>query len=514
MPLWEEAAIAHGAGSSARYRASEWLHDGKRFVCVSDATGAERLEIRDASGDAEPIVLGDIDLGRVVELAASPTADVVAVSNHRHELLIVDLDERRARTIDRSPASHVRDLAFSPDGRWIAYSCAVPPDAMSTANADTAIVRIAKMKSGAVHDVTPLLRVDRGPAWDPEGNYLYFISTRDFNPVYDALQFDLSFPQASRPFVVTLRDDVPNPFVPKPAPVHKGRQGRRRAATSAARTRSRRASTSISTASAAASWGFRSTKANTSRSWRRAAACSSRSFRCAASSRRARAGTTTTTRGTLLAYDFEQQRCAPFAHDVARHPPRRRRTHARVHVARTHARDRRARRLARRRTGRSENAVRTRVAAAAGSISRARASRSIRAPNGCRCTTKRGACSASSSGTKRCRASIGISCANAMPRSCRSCARAAELSDVMWEMLGELGTSHAYEIGGDHRAPRAVPARVSRRRSRAGTAKDGYDIAKIYRGDSWNRDIDSPLAEPGLADSRRRRRSSRSAGAR
>jgi tricorn protease len=48
--------------------------------------------------------------------------------------------------------------------------------------------------------VTPLLRVDRAPAWDPDGNYLYFISTRDFNPVYDALQFDLSFPQASRPF--------------------------------------------------------------------------------------------------------------------------------------------------------------------------------------------------------------------------------------------------------------------------------------------------------------------------
>ena len=29
----------------------------------------------------------------------------------------------------------------------------------------------------------------------------------------------------------------------------------------------------------------------------------------------------------------------------------------------------------------------------------------------------------------------------------------AELSDVIWEMHGELGTSHAYEIGGDHRKP-------------------------------------------------------------
>ena len=72
-----------------------------------------------------------------------------------------------------------------------------------------------------MHDVTSPLRVDQSPVWDPEGKYLFFISTRDFNPVYDALQFDLSFPQASRPFVVTLRSDVPSPFVPKPKPVHR-----------------------------------------------------------------------------------------------------------------------------------------------------------------------------------------------------------------------------------------------------------------------------------------------------
>ena len=30
-----------------------------------------------------------------------------------------------------------------------------------------------------------------------------------------------------------------------------------------------------------------------------------------------------------------------------------------------------------------------------------------------------------------------------------------EFSDLMWEMQGELGTSHAYELGGDHRQPPA-----------------------------------------------------------
>ena len=32
----------------------------------------------------------------------------------------------------------------------------------------------------------------------------------------------------------------------------------------------------------------------------------------------------------------------------------------------------------------------------------------------------------------------------------------AELSDLIWELHGELGTSHAYEMGGDHRKPPAM----------------------------------------------------------
>src|SRR5439155_17722715 len=73
-----------------------------------------------------------------------------------------------------------------------------------------------------------------------------------------------------------------------------------------------------------------------------------------------------------------------------------------------------------------------------------------------------------------------------------------ELSDLIWEMHGELGTSHAYEYGGDLREPPQY------RRGFLG-ADYVYDepatswrITQIFRGDSWNRDGDSPLAEPGV----------------
>ena len=73
-----------------------------------------------------------------------------------------------------------------------------------------------------------------------------------------------------------------------------------------------------------------------------------------------------------------------------------------------------------------------------------------------------------------------------------------ELSDVIWEMHGELGTSHAYESGGD----KPVPPQYKRGFLGADVAWDArakaYRIERILRGDAWNRDADSPLAEPGV----------------
>lgn len=73
-----------------------------------------------------------------------------------------------------------------------------------------------------------------------------------------------------------------------------------------------------------------------------------------------------------------------------------------------------------------------------------------------------------------------------------------ELSDLIWEMQGELGTSHAYEMGGDHRRPRLYYRGFLGAELSFDRRSGGWRIDKILRGDSWDRQADSPLAEPGL----------------
>jgi tricorn protease len=209
---WEGAVSQHGEADGVRYRLLTWLNDHKRLIAAASDGESDRevLTLLTADGSAPARQLPDLDVGRVVDLEVAPTADTVAVANHRNELLLINLagDEPQSRQLDRSPFGRIEGMAWSFDSRWLAYGFAN--------TAQTSAIKLADVESGQATQVTnPVLR-DRSPAFDPEGKYLYFIGQRDFDPVYDELHFDLGFPKGSRPFAITLRKDLENPFIPRP----------------------------------------------------------------------------------------------------------------------------------------------------------------------------------------------------------------------------------------------------------------------------------------------------------
>lgn len=211
MANWEGAVVQHGTANGVRYRLARWLHDGKRLVMVSDATGEEALEVHMADASAEPELLEGLDIGRPVSLYPAPTKPEVALSNHRNELILVNIETRTARVLDRSRYARIRGMAWSPDGNWLAYGFADTQQ--------TSLIRLCRVETGEIFAATkPVLR-DGWPAFDPEGKYLYFLSYRDFDPVRDSMHFDLGFPTGMRPYLLTLRTDLPSPFIPSPPPL-------------------------------------------------------------------------------------------------------------------------------------------------------------------------------------------------------------------------------------------------------------------------------------------------------
>jgi tricorn protease len=217
MGNWEGPVLQHGELDGVRYRELNWLNDGKRLVAINDATGRENLVVFNPEDASEPRTYSDIEFGRVISLVVSPTDDVVAITNHRNELVTVDLEAGTSRVLDRSDYENIRGIDWSPDGRWLAYG--FPFTSQKTA------IKLCNFETGETHFATePVLR-DVSPSFDPEGKYLYFLGHRILNPVYDNLQFDLGFPRGVKPYLITLQRDLRSPFIPEPkAPDEKDKQ--------------------------------------------------------------------------------------------------------------------------------------------------------------------------------------------------------------------------------------------------------------------------------------------------
>jgi tricorn protease len=197
----------------ARGRLPRVLGETGKAVWVTDASGADALEIGAVAGEPGTVRIGEGVLGHVVHLAASPDGATVAVAAHDGRLLVVDVESGRVSELAASDDGPVDGLSFSPDSAWLTWS---QPELRPLAR-----IRIARILEGAdgreVIDVTDGRFADTSPVFTSDGLYLAFLSQRTFDPVYDTQSFDLSFPFGSRPYLVPLAAHTPSPFGPMPA---------------------------------------------------------------------------------------------------------------------------------------------------------------------------------------------------------------------------------------------------------------------------------------------------------
>jgi tricorn protease len=182
---------------------------GDQVVWVTDADGEDALEIAPVNGaaGAHPRRIGTGELGRVLELAASPDGRRVAVATHDGRVLLADVDTGEFRELVHTTDGDPRDLAFSPDSSWLAWSHPGPSPLRH--------IRMASTTDLSTVDVTPLRFVDTDPEFTVDGKHLAFLSARIFDPVYDTHVFDMSFPYGSRPHLVPLAATTPSPFSPQ-----------------------------------------------------------------------------------------------------------------------------------------------------------------------------------------------------------------------------------------------------------------------------------------------------------
>jgi tricorn protease len=176
----------------------------------SDRTGEYELYVRPADGTGEERRLTTDGAGEPVWRYGarwSPDGSKLAYGDRRTRLRVVDAESGEITDVDHDPKNDITDYRWSPDSRWLAYS-KVGDNQLSS-------VWVHSLEQGESFQLTGDDTHDLGPAWDPKGRYLYFLSDRDFNLTFSGFEFDFLYTNPERVYVGLLTEDAAPLFLPE-----------------------------------------------------------------------------------------------------------------------------------------------------------------------------------------------------------------------------------------------------------------------------------------------------------
>jgi tricorn protease len=197
--------LTHSSG--AHDRAASWSSDGSRIAFVSDASGEDQIWVvaQDGSGDAERLTDG-LE-GMLYAPRWSPDGERIAFSDKEGRLYVLGVEDRQLTEIANASAGFVLDHAWSPRSGHLAFTM---PDATGFSS-----IYVWSAADGEVRRVTGELFNELAPAWDPAGDYLYFLADRSFAPQIGSFEFNYVVDRESGVYALALRDDVPPLFPPE-----------------------------------------------------------------------------------------------------------------------------------------------------------------------------------------------------------------------------------------------------------------------------------------------------------
>jgi tricorn protease len=180
------------------------------------AAAGDTLWIGGGEAAARPLAAGQI--GGATEIAASPDGSMVAVAAHDGHLRAVDVASGTVTELAAGTDGPCDSLSWSADSAWLAWAQPGPRPLRRIRLAHLAHPADGQPATAAtpIIDVTDGRFADTDPVFTLDGQHLAFLSQRSFDPVYDTQSFDLSFPYGTRPFIVPLAAATPSPFGPLP----------------------------------------------------------------------------------------------------------------------------------------------------------------------------------------------------------------------------------------------------------------------------------------------------------
>lgn len=207
--FWEGGVNQLGKNQGVRYKLAVPLSEDK-VVVFSDESGDYKIETYSMK-DYLRLESFDFEVGIPYFSQASPDGNYLALTNHNFEIIIVDLIKKSFKVVTKDRFGPILHFSWSCDSKWLTYSL--------NESRFLSSVYLYSLEKNEEYRISPIEFEDFNPVFDPLGRYIYFISFREFNSAIDNQYFKHMFPKGCRICAINLNKGINPPFIPHPKPL-------------------------------------------------------------------------------------------------------------------------------------------------------------------------------------------------------------------------------------------------------------------------------------------------------
>jgi len=193
--------------SGVHDRNVEWSPDGKYISYISDKSGEDEIYIIMQDGSEAAVQLTENSDTYKYNPIWSPDSKKLLWGDKKLRLQYLDIESKKITIVNQSTVWEYRDYSWSPDSKWITYT--------NARTGATNQIYLYELASKTNTPVTDDWYDASSPVFSTDGKYLFFDSSRDYNPIYSWTEWNHAYVDMNNIYFITLEKSTPSPFEPK-----------------------------------------------------------------------------------------------------------------------------------------------------------------------------------------------------------------------------------------------------------------------------------------------------------
>lgn len=192
--------------SGVHERAVAWSPNGKWLAYISDASGEDEIYIMPQQGGSATQLTTNADTYKY-KLLWSPDSKKILWNDKMQRLQFIEVENKKVTQVTQGTAWEITTFNWSPDSKWVVYEREEDQQMITLY-----LYSLEQIKS---FPVTDGWSNSYSGVFSEDGQYLFFISMRTFEPTYGSTEWNHIYQNMDKLYCVTLNPDVKSPFAPK-----------------------------------------------------------------------------------------------------------------------------------------------------------------------------------------------------------------------------------------------------------------------------------------------------------